>query len=1013
MKRACWPLLILATATSGLAQQPAYDPSRLIMSMGQPARYKWYAGLGAGAYRGDEDFATQARLGVYKDLMNPMLSALGFDLAGYVGSRGAELDGGFQALLQSPTLRLAFGFDYSFQEEEADAVLALVHPITRGGVPLSGGTIRVDWLPGRGNSWTVSATFPLGQPYAGRTRPESDEVPLPRAPSRPVSSTGEVPGLDAAMADVRDAVAWVARLTTPFIDQESMDDYRLVLDEIRFRLANPTALIEGAHTSEDETLAYHRALDHAFSIAVSEDAGSRGEATPLGREVAAQAREILLTEVFIPYNRTLGQKKESDTTLGLAVAARAGFAAWLARSAVPADRARAAASVFDGLLDIVEENRRALRERWEDSRFVWLPLRLALLPDQHDSQAELDSLLARFVDQRFIEGNRMWYVISEQFQWELARTIREARDYHVLWIHDVRGVNDEHKPDHLTLAHANFSYLTALTDRVREYDQTGTLPVYIVILDQWFYEANLSRHLLGLLEDPLNFRLDLPAGYETTEDSLVRHQADLRAAVAGSARLQADAARYGEEWLANRIKIHLNITNPADPTFWANELLPLIGLPDNIARDHRKLAFYDVTEEDPYRGMAIYTGMGVGEHYTGANWEDRAILAQGPVLLTLKDSARRLFLSEGFAEDEVPYPLWPKPKPADYDARIQAAIADSTRPARGRAMQVHNATGYGPKPVNVVKAILYTLMPKGSVVKIPDSLWNSPLWGSMLMGLSLRGGRVLVIAPTLRTAPSAGFPQMARAHDLLSRLVTFHQTLSPELAAAGGLLRVGLYNPGVHVNDIVGRTHMIRRTFGEEAWLRELYPFDPAVYEAVDEAVRRLDEAGLRPASGRASSEDEQPKLHLKANLFLTGEEWDGLMRRPEWAEIFRIYMEQRAYRTAHRMEYVPYNALADSLRKVTQPALADFAAGLTPEGRQRLAAYFIIGSHNQNYRSMVIDGEVAFVAAGVGALTGLIDFIVITGLTEWLDDLEELEEHLPKYEGLQRWFARWIRNQV
>jgi hypothetical protein len=29
------------------------------------------------------------------------------------------------------------------------------------------------------------------------------------------------------------------------------------------------------------------------------------------------------------------------------------------------------------------------------------------------------------------------------------------------------------------------------------------------------------------------------------------------------------------------------------------------------------------------------------------------------------------------------------------------------------------------------------------------------------------------------------------------------------------------------------------------------------------------------------------------------------------------------------------------------------------------------------------------------------------------VDDLEELEEHLPEYEGLQKRFARWIRNQV
>mgnify|MGYP003471833463 CR=1 FL=1 len=47
-----------------------------------------------------------------------------------------------------------------------------------------------------------------------------------------------------------------------------------------------------------------------------------------------------------------------------------------------------------------------------------------------------------------------------------------------------------------------------------------------------------------------------------------------------------------------------------------------------FARDHRKIVFYDVSEDDPYRGMAMFTGMGIGEHYTGAHWEDRALMLQ-------------------------------------------------------------------------------------------------------------------------------------------------------------------------------------------------------------------------------------------------------------------------------------------------------------------------------------------------------------------------------------------------
>jgi hypothetical protein len=53
----------------------------------------------------------------------------------------------------------------------------------------------------------------------------------------------------------------------------------------------------------------------------------------------------------------------------------------------------------------------------------------------------------------------------------------------------------------------------------------------------------------------------------------------------------------------------------ADASFWSPQVVPLLGFPDDFIRDHRKIVFHDISEDDPYRGMAIYTGMGFGEHY--------------------------------------------------------------------------------------------------------------------------------------------------------------------------------------------------------------------------------------------------------------------------------------------------------------------------------------------------------------------------------------------------------------
>jgi hypothetical protein len=58
----------------------------------------------------------------------------------------------------------------------------------------------------------------------------------------------------------------------------------------------------------------------------------------------------------------------------------------------------------------------------------------------------------------------------------------------------------------------------------------------------------------------------------------------------------------------------------------------------------------------------------------------------------------------------------------------------------------------------------------------------------------------------------------------------------------------------------------------------------------------------------------------------------------------------------------------------------------------------------------MASDGEVAAVVSGWSALQGLPDFLVIVGLSEWIDDLDELERLFPSYHGIQRRLSHLIR---
>ena len=405
--------------------------------------------------------------------------------------------------------------------------------------------------------------------------------------------------------------------------------------------------------------------------------------------------------------------------------------------------------------------------------------------------------------------------------------ILEAEDYHVIWVHDFRGYDENGDPDEMAFRQVTQSYMRGLINAVQRYDETGKIPQYIQIFDMFYFSANRGELWVELLEDPMRHRISLPPGFEVWEDSIASLQGQLRQAVEDSPLLQAQKLLFGEDWLYDLVRVHTNITQPPDASFWSAELFPsFMGLPDTPIRDHRKIAFYDVSEADPYRGGAIYTGMGVGEHYIGAGWEDRAIMVEGPVALQLRDSARRLLLNQGFEEWEVPWELQPKPFADDYQEKVEARIA---RGDYGWTMETHNEIGYRRKGVTLFKATLYTLMPPGAVIKAPDSIWGSNLWGSMMLGHALRGGRSLVIAPAIANAPSAGSPQMSRAQEAMTRLVVADQMLGEYIEAQGGLMKVGLYSTELEVGDIPGKIESLLATLDSVPWLADLYDFHPDV----------------------------------------------------------------------------------------------------------------------------------------------------------------------------------------
>jgi hypothetical protein len=937
---------------------------------------------------------------------------------------------GIRAGLESPVLRFGGGAQYEFRENETRGYVTFRHPLKRGGVFWRGGQLRVIWFPGKDQSIRAGVTVPLGQPFAGRTRPLDSRasVPLPVAGEPP---RFEAPGAEtrAALARLSAAAARLHRFTVPYIDHNartraaaisaftgSMMTFAAELDSAGRAEAPYSA---GAASLRAAGLAPSAPLNAAYEFRGALVEAFRS-ALPDGRGAEAFARvacDALLNELILPYNRLLGQRKDGRTFDELAARARVEFTRQAAlRGDVPANGIPGGETVFAHVAEIIRQVVENARTDYDDGRMVFIPLQFALLPEDHDAQEEIDALVARAVGQSFTAGNEVWYVVSEQFQYELLRMINAARLYHVLWIHDIRGYDDLDEPDAVTYRIVLDGYLNALAERLEAYDREGILPVYMIFIDEWYFEARKDALWLRAIEDPLRFEIDLPNGFEQWENEIRKAQERLRRAVAASHLLQTQIREYGEEWLFSRVRVQVNVTNPADNTFWTWEVVPWIGLRDDLIRDHRKIAFYDVNPSEPWRGMALYTGMGVGEHYTGPTWDDRAIMVRGPALLSLRRQARELLLRQGFAPDDIPFPLQDEhgdPWGHSIEPGGRQPRGPEGAPACGglresRVMEVHNQVGYGPKLATVAKATLYSLMPPGGIIKAPDSIWNNPLWASLLLGHALRGGRSLVIAPTILSAPARSSVALSRAQEVLGRLVIAADILKSPIESAGGLIKVGLYNPEVGVGDIPGKARQFTRVHEETAWLASLCSFAPGVLDGVKALADSLSAAGFH-AKYLEGQPLDNPRLHMKAQYMASRIGWESMLSRPEFGEFFLQYLRERARLVAERGQDRDVTEMTRSLMPHLNRLYAACERTTSEESRKSALWYLTVGSQNQNYRSMALDGEVLVVVAGPDAQIALADFVLLAGLTEWIDTPEELEKYLPAAGGFKRRLSRWL----
>jgi hypothetical protein len=1014
--------LALAGAARVVAQAsgPAVDPLDPVRSMGKPPVWKPFTGGYYGLDRsGDETHGGGgAYFGLYKDLL-PSIVGVGVSAEGFVGGySGVEgVNGGLRGLLELRSLFLKAGVHYDAQHDDASFILSFTVPLRRGGLLGHGTTLRVDWLPGRGHSWNFGVQVPL-EPHMGNTRPRDTEVDLPRAKKLP-AAPALPPGVTPAMGEVRQAMQAVLQLNNVFWRDhrsdrlKSLETSRGEMREFKSWLNETGPLRPRGRRVEDEVRILHDQLDLGFGLAAS---ASVADARTTGEPFASLAREVVLEEVIYPYDRLFGQYKRPEEIWGFVARARERFASEVRGVAGGGASTDAVRLVFDDYLRAIEQLRDwALRQTLADSRVLWLPLQLALRPERHDTQAEIDAILSRVQPTPLVGGNHVFYWSAQQWQLSLQKSLHDARDYHVLWLHDYDGVDAAGNPDGIGFFITVEGYLKALTERVREFDGALRLPVFMILVDLNYWEANKGSLYTDLLQDPLRARPRLPKldeprhrEYQARAEQAL---AELRQAVAASKRLQEEAARRGEEWLRRYVSVHLNVMNPADFSYRTSRLVGYLPIaPDTMVRDHRKIVFYDVTELDPGKGAALFGGVGVGEQYASATWEDRAVRLAGPAALTLKDAARRYLKANGFKDAQIPAPLRPLAKPADYAEKVKALEA---RGWTATAMEVHNDRGFARKDASIASAVLYTLMPAGSLIVVPDSIWTHELWAAQLLGAAMRGCSVYVVAPAASNAPSAGFPQLSRTREIWSRFIEAQKILGPEIAERGGRLRVGLYTREAGVDDLHAQLGEMHRTFERYPFLKEDFPFPEEVYAAVGEAEALLAASGYRPAEDRLPEDARarSPKLHRKTQLFITRDALAAIIRDKRTQDVIArqlrfmarqgIVFDQDELAKAGMSRANIFGPYLDVIRDLPEPL------------RQKTVMYMTVGSLNKDARGMMTDGEVLQVTAGPWAIWAVADMWMLTGSTTWIESQEELDRLLPPYRQWQRRIGRWVRKVI
>ena len=182
-----------------------------------------------------------------------------------------------------------------------------------------------------------------------------------------------------------------------------------------------------------------------------------------------------------------------------------------------------------------------------------------------------------------------------------------------------------------------------------------------------------------------------------------------------------------------------------------------------------------------------------------------------------------------------------------------------------------------------------------------------------------------------------------------------------------------------------------------------------------EEQEATLEEMGYSDRHANADTGGEKPKLHLKANFMASATGWEKLLERPELGQLLLGHVRYLAEQSmidedAKILDFPDVRSAPEELMQAWSDLVGGLLAEASPEEREELIYYFTVGSVNLDYRSMVLNAEVMVLVSGWQSMVGFVDFLLLPGLCEWVDTIDELDALLAPPGGFHRWFSNLAR---